>query len=170
MDDIEIEIGYFVLECRKPGAEKMAKDEINARLQNSCSSISQHISAVHIVDNMKGYVIVEAQTNGDYRHMFVERLVGRTFSTNKSMGNPMRYAKRIVGEMTKEEVVSCMGTKVKPNKGLEEGNLVEITKGAWAGETARITSIDGDVIIAELFDAPVPMRLQLKSTMIRRAN
>jgi transcription elongation factor Spt5 len=171
MDDIEIEFGYFVLECRNVGAEKKAKKEIAARLQHSCIKLQPHISNVHIVSNMKGYVIVEAEASGENRHLFVEQLLGRTFTNNQSMGNPMRYAKRIVGEMTKEEVAKHLIPQ-SPTKGLNEGSLIEITKGVFMGEEARIITIDDEkrAVLVELFNADIPLRLKMKPNMIRRAN
>ena len=169
MDNINIEIGYFVLECRN-GAEKKAKQEIAARLQNSCAKLEPHISGVHIVDHMKGYVVVEAEASGESRHMFVEQLLGRTFAKNQSMGNHMRHAKRIVGEMTKEEVAMYL-TPRSPTQGLNDGNLIEITKGAFKGEEARIITIDGEKnVVVELFNADIPMHLSLKPNMVRLAD
>mgnify|MGYP003388420623 CR=1 FL=1 len=168
MDEIEIEFGYFVLECANVGGEKKAKAEIAARLRRSCAKLQPHISGVHIVSNMKGYVIVEAEASGESRHLFVEQLLGRTFTNNQSMGNPMRHAKRIVGEMTKEEVAKHLIPQ-SPTKGLGEGSLIEITKGVFMGEEARIITIDDGkkIVLVELFNADIPLRLKMKPNMIR---
>ena len=82
----------------------------------------------------------------------------------------MRHAKRIVGELTKEEVAMYL-TPRSPTQGLNDGNLIEITKGAFKGEEARIITIDGEKnVVVELFNADIPMHLSLKPNMVRLAD
>jgi len=74
----------------------------------------------------------------------------------------------IEGEMKFEEVEHFFETK-SVTQGVERGNIVEITTGAFKGEKARIIRIDSakDKITVEIIGAAVPIPVTVDASSIR---
>jgi transcriptional antiterminator NusG len=114
---------------------------------------SQDVYAILCPDNLRGYVFVEG--------MNVDRLREKTRSIKKArnfLEDPVS-----IGEI--EVYLKPLSTV----EGFEEGSLIEITKGPFKGEKARVKHIDEskEEITVELIDAMMPIPVTLNGDSVR---
>ena len=113
----------------------------------------QDVYAILCPDNLRGYVFVEG--------MNVDRLREKTRSIKKArnfLEDPVS-----IGEI--ELYLKPLSTV----EGFEEGSLIEITKGPFKGEKARVKHIDEskEEITVELIDAMMPIPVTLNGDSVR---
>jgi transcription elongation factor Spt5 len=102
---------------------------------------------------MNSYVIVEADGLQP-----VESIVQSTYNAQKVIPGMTSFA----------EVKSFLKPKSRL-EGVNEGDTVSITDGAYAGQTAQVTRIDHDneKVTVNLTDAPIPIPIDIPGDQIR---
>ena len=114
---------------------------------------AQDVYAILCPDKLRGYVFVEG--------MNVDRLRDKARGIKKArnfLEGTIDFSE-IDGYLTPHSTV----------KGFEEGSLIEITKGPFKGEKARVTHIDEskEEITVELIDAMMPIPVTLNGDSVR---
>ncbi len=145
----------------KIGSEDKVMADITARLTGagSMKEKKDHIGKMANPTHLKGYIFVEAT-----EEHYLEAVVGIT-------GNALRIknVSSIVGEASKEESDPHLQPRTG-TEGLEVGMIVEIKKGAWKGEQARIMNINADnTLTLELWGSHVPIPINnMIATEVRK--
>ena len=131
------------------GQERMVADMLYEKAKKSHSTIY----SILVVDGLKGYMMVEGETEGEVRKAIY--------------GLP--HVKGIVrGETTIDKIAHLL--EVKPlTDGISKGDTVELISGPFKGEKARVSRVDAvkDEITLELIEAVVPIPVTVKADMVR---
>lgn len=111
------------------------------------------ISAVLAPDELKGYILVEAESP-DMVEMAIQ-----TLPHARSM---------IKGSSTLKEVEHFLTPKTAV-VGIAEGSIVELISGPFKGEKARVKRVDEthEEITVELFEAMVPIPITVRGDNVR---
>ena len=144
------------------GQEQNVAKEIRARLSGtgSLEDVQNEIFSVLQPHHMKGYVFVEASA----KH-HVEKVIGRTGMST----TPMKNCRKVLdGESPLETVLPYLEPKAA-TAGIEEGCIVEITGGAFRGQSARVARVteSKEEVTVELYDALVPVALTVRADQVR---
>ena len=144
------------------GQEQNVAKEIRARLSGtgSLEDIQDEIFSVLQPQHMKGYVFVEASA----KH-HVEKVIGRTGMST----TPMKNCRKVLdGESPLEDVRPYLEPKAA-TAGIEEGCIVEITGGAFRGQSARVVRVteSKEEVTVELYEALVPVALTVRADQVR---
>ena len=144
------------------GQEQNVAKEIRARLSGtgSLEDIQDEIFSVLQPQHMKGYVFVEASA----KH-HVEKVIGRTGMST----TPMKNCRKVLdGESPLEDVLPYLEPKAA-TAGIEEGCIVEITGGAFRGQSARVVRVteSKEEVTVELYEALVPVALTVRADQVR---
>lgn len=144
------------------GQEQNVAKEIRARLSGtgSLEDVQDEIFSVLQPQHMKGYVFVEASA----KH-HVEKVIGRTGMST----TPMKNCRKVLdGESPLEDVLPYLEPKAA-TAGIEEGCIVEITGGAFRGQSARVSRVteSKEEVTVELYEALVPVALTVRADQVR---
>jgi len=131
------------------GQEVLVAEMLEAKVAKE----KELIASITIIPGLRGYVIIETDNEAE-----LKRLLYRAAHVRGM----------IEGEMKFEEVEHFFETK-SVTQGVERGNIVEITTGAFKGEKARIIRIDSakDKITVEIIGAAVPIPVTVDASSIR---
>lgn len=144
------------------GAEKRIIEDMKARLTDfgSLKLIRDEIGELCHEAHMRGYIVVEATEK-----THVEKLIGKDY---KLMNTTL--IKGVKGVLGILEDISYLNEKSKI-EGLDIGNIVEITKGAFKGERAIIIMISEtkEEVKLELYDTEIPLTITLTGSQVRNA-
>lgn len=115
---------------------------------------SPHIHAVLVPKQLTSYVIVEADGLQPIQ---------------TAISNLPSATKVLPGKTTFTEVKAYLHPTSRV-EGITEGDFVEVTNGAYAGQTAQVKRIDHteEEVTVELDDSPVPIPIDLPGDQIRR--
>lgn len=115
--------------------------------------VVQDVYAILCPDNLRGYIFVEG--------MNVDRL------REKSRG--IKKARTFLDAPVDISEIEVYLTPLSTVEGFEEGSLIEITKGPFKGEKARVKHIDEskEEITVELIDAMMPIPVTLNGDSVR---
>jgi transcriptional antiterminator NusG len=131
------------------GQEKVVVDI----LQGKIKAEEEDIYSIAVIDSLRGYVLVEAPDEAMVRKLIYKAPHVRGL---------------VKGAMKMEEIEHFL--EVKPlTEGIERGDTVEITSGAFKGEKARVIRIDAgkDKITVEIIEAVVPIPITVDASAIR---
>jgi transcriptional antiterminator NusG len=144
------------------GQEQNVAGEIRARLSGtgSLQDIQDKVFGVLSPHFMKGYIFVEAAA---LHH--VQKLIGRV-----GVGvTPLKNCSKVLdGESPLQDVLPYLEPKAATS-GIEEGCIVEISGGAFRGQSARVTRVteSKEEVTVELFEAAVPVALTVRADQVR---
>ena len=150
----------YIVKTKIATEDKVIAD-ITARLEGAGSMKEKkvHIGKMINPAHLRGYLFVES-TDEHY----LEAVVGIT-------GNALRIKNviSIVGEASDEDADTHLQSRTG-TEGLEVGMIVEIKKGAWKGEQARIMNINADnTLTLELWGSHVPIPINnMIATEVRK--
>ena len=115
--------------------------------------VTQDVYAILCPDNLRGYIFVEG--------MNVDRLREKARSIKK--------ARNFLESPVDISEIELYLTPLSTVEGFEEGSLIEITKGPFKGEKARVQQIDQskEEITVELIEAMVPIPVTVKGDSVR---
>jgi len=120
------------------------------------------IKAILVPDELRGYVLIEAERPEVIEHIPHARGLVRTRRgvSSASLSRP--------AEMRFEEIEHFLTPKPSV-AGIEEGSIVEIISGPFKGERARVKKVDTarEEITIELFDAMVPIPITVRGESVR---
>ncbi|MBI1973766.1 transcription elongation factor Spt5 [Candidatus Micrarchaeota archaeon] len=122
-------------------------------LEHKASKQNAGISALASVPGLKGYLIVEASNEADLR-----KLVYRAPHVRGIVSGGIQVA----------ELEHFF--EVKPlTTGIERGDIVELTSGAFKGERARVIRVDEgkEKITVEIIEAAVPIPVTVEAAGVR---
>ena len=144
------------------GQEQNVSREIRARLSGtgSLKDIQDKIFGVLSPSYLKGFVFIEATA---LHH--VEKLIGRVGVS----ATPMKNCRKVLdGESPLRDILPYLEPKAA-TAGIEEGNIVEIRGGAFKSATARVIGVSEskDEVTVELFEAAVPVALNIRAAQVR---
>ena len=144
------------------GQEQNVAREIQARLSGSGSleDIQGEIFGVLSPNFMRGYIFVEASA---LHH--VEKLIVRVGVA----ATPMKNCRKVLdGESPLEDVLPYLEPKAA-TAGIEEGCIIEISGGAFKGQSARVVRVteSKEEVTVELFEALVPVALTVRADQVR---
>lgn len=111
------------------------------------------ILAFAVIDNMRGYVLIESEDEAEVRKL--------AFRAPHVRGI-------IKSSMNVSEIAHFFET-TKITGDIERGDIVELTSGAFKGEKARVLRVDEskDKITVEIIEAAVPIPLKVSSSAVR---
>jgi transcriptional antiterminator NusG len=131
------------------GQERMVADMLYEKVKKS----KPNVYSILVMDGVKGYLIVEALTEGDVRKVIY--------------GLP--HIKGVIkGQTTIDQIKHLL--ELKPlTEGISKGDIVELTSGPFKSEKAKIIRVDAlkDEITLELTEAVVPIPVTVKADMVR---
>lgn len=115
--------------------------------------VVQDVYAILCPDNLRGYIFVEG--------MNVDRL--------REKARNIKKARNFLEDPVKISEIEVYLTPLSTVEGFEEGSLIEITKGPFKGEKARVKHIDEskEEITVELIDAMMPIPVTLNGDSVR---
>ena len=144
------------------GAEKRVIEDMKARLADfgSLKEIREDIGGLYHEEHMRGYIIVEA-----IEEFHVEKLIGKGYKMMNT--TPIKGVKGVLGILDDISYI----TPKSNLEGLEIGNIVEITKGAFKGERAVINMIleSKEEVKLDLYDTDIPLSLTIEGKHVRNA-
>ena len=113
----------------------------------------QDVYAILCPQNLRGYIFVEG--------MNVDRL------REKARG--IKKARNFLDDPVNSGEIEVYLSPISTVEGFEEGSLIEITKGPFKGEKARVKHIDDskEEITVELIDAMMPIPVTLNGDSVR---
>ena len=131
------------------GQESLVAEMLEGKIKRE----HENIAAVAVIPGLKGYVIIETDDENELR---------------KLLYKAPHIKKILEGELKFEEIEHFFETK-SVTKGIERGNIVEITSGAFKGEKAKVIRIDSakDKITVEIIGAAVPIPVTVDAGFIR---
>lgn len=131
------------------GQERMVADMLYEKVKKS----KPNVYSILVMDGVKGYLIVEAETEGDVRKVIY--------------GLP--HIKGVIKGQTEIGQIKHL-LELKPlTEGISKGDIVELTSGPFKSEKAKVIRVDAlkDEITLELTEAVVPIPVTVKADMVR---
>ena len=131
------------------GQEKIVAETLGNKMKKA----QEKVSAIAVIDGLKGYLVVEAESEAELR-----KLVYKT-----------PHVRGIVaGVIRPEEIEHFFETK-SLTQGIVRGDIVELTSGAFKGEKAKVLRVDEskDKITVEIIEAAVPIPVTVDASSIR---
>jgi len=131
------------------GQETLVAEMLEGKVERE----HENIASIAVIPGLKGYVILETDDENELRKLLYKAAHVRGL---------------IDGELAFGELEHFFETK-SVTKGIERGNIVEITSGAFKGEKARVIRIDSakDKITVEIVGATVPIPVTVDAGFIR---
>ena len=110
--------------------------------------------------HVRGYIFLEASA---LHH--VEKLIGMSGMTTTRLKN---CRKVLPGVSPLENTLSYLEPKAA-TAGIEEGCIIEISGGAFKGQSARVIRVteSKEEVTVELFEAAVPVALTVRADQVR---
>ena len=131
------------------GQEKIVADILRSKLKKE----EEKITAIAVISGLKGYLIIEAPDESELRKLVYK----------------VPHVRGVVaGEIKLDEIEHFF--EVKPmTAGIERGDIVELTSGAFKGEKARVIRVDEnkDKITVEIIEAAVPIPVTVDASAVR---
>lgn len=131
------------------GQEILIAEMLEAKIHRE----KEDILSITIIPGIRGYLLIEAENETEikkllYKAPHVRGLIG--------------------GEVRLDEIAHFFEMK-SMTQGVERGDIVEITSGAFKGEKARVIRIDSskDKITVEIIEAAVPIPVTVDAASIR---
>lgn len=131
------------------GQEKIVSDIIQSKLKSE----GEEIYSIAIIDSLRGYILIEAPNEAEVKKLIYKAPHIRGL---------------VKGQMKIEEIQHFL--EVKPlTAGIERGDTVELTSGAFKGERARVIRVDSgkDKITVEIIEAVVPIPVTVDASSVR---
>lgn len=131
------------------GQEKIVIDI----LQGKIKAEGEEIHSIIVIDSLRGYLFVEASTEAEVRKLIYKAPHVRGL---------------VKGGMGITELEHFL--EVKPlTAGIERGDTVELTSGAFKGEKARVIRVDvgKEKITVEIIEAVVPIPVTVDASNVR---
>jgi len=131
------------------GQEKVIAD----LLLHKQKTENANIYSISILDNLRGYLIIEADDETEVRKL--------TYRVPHVRGI-------VKGAIKLEEIEPFLESKPMTAE-IERGMIVEITSGAFKGEKAKVIRVDEnkDKITVEIIEAAVPIPITVNASNIR---
>lgn len=131
------------------GQERIVAETLSSKMKRA----TEKVSSIAVIDNLKGYIIVEAESEADIRKL--------VYKTPHVRGI-------IAGIIRPEEIEHFFETK-SLTQGIERGDIVELTSGAFKGEKARVIRVDEskEKITVEIIEAAVPIPVTVDASSVR---
>jgi transcriptional antiterminator NusG len=131
------------------GKEKIAANLLREKAKKS----NAEILSILVPQELHGYIFVEAYYE----------------DTVKDLINLISYARSVVPGVVPFKEVEHFLTPVSPISKMSEGDLVEIIKGPFKGEKAKVTRIEEakDEIALELIGAVVPIPIVVQGEHVK---
>ncbi len=131
------------------GQEKIVAEN----LANKMKKAPEKVYSVAVIDGLKGYLVIEAESEAELRKM--------VYKTPHIRGI-------VAGVIRPEEIEHFFETK-SLTQGIERGDIVELTSGAFKGEKARVIRVDEskEKITVEIIEAAVPIPVTVDASSIR---
>ena len=134
------------------GQEKVVAELLSSKVKAEMLDIY----SMAIIDNLKGYMLIEAPSETEVRKLVYKA----------------PHVRGIVkGGMTMQEIEHFF--EVKPmTSGIERGQIVELTSGAFKGEKAKVIRVDEtkEKITVEIIEAAVPIPITVDDSSVRVIN
>lgn len=131
------------------GQEKVVADVLQAKQKTE----KYEIHSIAVIDSLRGYMIIEADDEAEVRKLVYKA----------------PHVRGIVkGAMKAEEIQHFL--EVKPmTAGIERGDIVELTSGAFKGERAKVIRVDQgkEKITVEIIEATVPIPITVNASNVR---
>lgn len=130
------------------GQERVVAETLDKRVRKDPGIVS-----IVVIDGMRGYVFAEAPDESDVR---------------KVIQKAPHVRGLVKGAMSTAEVGHFFETKTM-TAGIERGDVVEITSGAFKGEKAKVLRIDEgkEKVTVEIIEAAVPIPITVGASAIR---
>ena len=131
------------------GQEKVVAELLQGKIRLTGSNVS----AVAVIDTLRGYLMIEANDEAEVRKLIYKAPHVRGM---------------VKGMMTLAEIQHFL--EVKPmTSGIERGDIVELTSGAFKGEKAKVIRIDEskEKITLEIIEAAVPIPITVDASSVR---
>lgn len=131
------------------GQEKNAAENLEKRAEREKAPVF----AFAVIENMRGYVLVEAED---------ESVVRKIAFKAPHVRGIIKKAINVLEIAHFFEIKTISG-------GIERGDIVELTSGAFKGEKARVIRVDEskDKITVEIIEAAVPIPLRVSASAVR---
>lgn len=131
------------------GQEKIVAENLTAKMKKA----PEKVAAIAVIDGLKGYLILEAESEADIRKLVYKAPHVRGI---------------VAGVIRPEEVEHFFETK-SLTQGIERGDIVELTSGAFKGEKARVIRVDEskEKITVEIIEAAVPIPVTVDASSVR---
>ncbi len=131
------------------GQEKIVAETLSNKMKHA----QEKVSAIAVIDGLKGYLILEAESEADVRKLVYKAPHVRGIVT---------------GVIRPEEIEHFFETK-SLTQGIERGDIVELTSGAFKGEKARVIRVDEskEKITVEIIEAAVPIPVTVDASSVR---
>ncbi|MHA1839950.1 MAG: transcription elongation factor Spt5 [Candidatus Ranarchaeia archaeon] len=116
-------------------------------------SVGANVTAVMAPEVLRGYVLVEAPSQRDV-------LI--------SIAGLRHVRGKVVGKIDVKDVEHFL-TPRSPTEGLEEGDFVEIIRGPFKGEKARVTQIiaNREEVVLQLLESTYPIPIRVHGDFIK---
>ena len=131
------------------GQEKIVSDILQSKLKSE----GEEIYSIAIIDSLRGYLLIEAPNEAEVKKLIYKAPHIRGL---------------VKGQMNIDEIQHFL--EVKPlTAGIERGDTVELTSGAFKGERARVIRVDPgkDKITVEIIEAVVPIPVTVNASSVR---
>lgn len=131
------------------GQEKIVADALRVKMKKE----GEDIYSLTMIDGLRGYIVIEARDEAEVKKL--------TYKAPHIRGV-------IAGEMKLDELEHFFETK-SLTKGIERGDTVELTSGAFKGEKARVIRVDEgkEKITVEIIEAAVPIPITVDASNVR---
>ncbi|RLG21229.1 transcription elongation factor Spt5 [Candidatus Micrarchaeota archaeon] len=131
------------------GQEKVVAEALKTKMKKE----KEDIYSISIIDGLRGYIIVEAANEAEVRKL--------TYRVPHIKGV-------IAGAIKSEELEHFFETK-SLTKGIERGDIVELTSGAFKGEKAKVIRVDEgkEKVTVEIIEAAVPIPITVDASNVR---
>jgi transcriptional antiterminator NusG len=131
------------------GQEKIVADV----LENKWKKEKEGVSTIAVIDGLKGYIIVEAANDAEIRKLVYKAPHVRGL---------------VAGAIDMKEIEHFFEVKTM-TAGIERGDIVELTSGAFKGERARVIRVDEskEKITVEIIEAAVPIPVTVDAPSVR---
>jgi transcriptional antiterminator NusG len=145
---------YFVIKVTS-GQERIAAN----MLQNKINPQESPVYSIMVIEGVRGYIIVEAESEVAIRQFITK-------------GRNIRGV--LPKPLSEEELNKLIAVRSKA-AGIEKGDIVEFTSGPFKGYKAKALKVDDlkDEVTVELMDVVVPIPITTKmntAKIIQKAN
>ncbi len=123
-------------------------------LANKAEKIADQVKSILVLDEIPGYVVVEAENMGAIDSLIV--------------GTP--HVRGRVQSMLSFEEISRFLKRKSYIEELNIGDVVKLTRGPFEGEKARVASINKsrDEVTVELFESLVPVAITVPGDSVKK--
>lgn len=122
-------------------------------IAEKAASLGADVTAVMAPEVLRGYVLVEAPSQRDVL---------------MSIAGLRHVRGKVVGKVNMKDVDGFLVPR-SPTEGLEEGDFVEIIKGPFKGEKAKVTQIiaNREEVVLQLLESTYPIPIRVHGDFIK---